>query len=140
MKHVFWILVSLPIQKTHSVGCARRDGWSRPLPHCAPRPMIFFFPYCYPSSLISSYFQSDFNCQKSDPFPPEHGTDFQSNMGHHFHSNMGLFLSLLLCRYSGFATLIRMAVKFKKSRGATTQIRYFFYISYYFLLGGFVTA
>lgn len=122
--HVFWILVSLPIQKTHSVGCARREWWSIPLPHCAPRPMIFFFPYCYPSSLIPSDRQSDFNRQKSDPFPIKHGT----------------FLSLLLCRYSGFATLIRMAIKFKKSRGATTQIRYFFYISYYFLLGGFVTA
>ena len=33
-----------------------------------------FFPYCYPSSLIPSYFQSDFNRQKSDPFATEHGT------------------------------------------------------------------
>lgn len=130
--HVFWILVSLPIQKTHSVGCARREWWSIPLPHWRSPTDDSFFPFCYPSSLITSYFQSDFNPQKSDPFPPEHGT--------HFQSNMGLFLSQLLCRYSGFATLIRMAIKFKKVAERQHKDGISLYISYYFLLGGFVTT
>ena len=33
MKHIFWIIALLHIQKTHSVGCARREWWSIPLPH-----------------------------------------------------------------------------------------------------------
>ena len=99
---------------------------------------IFFFPWV---KIFTSWnFPVWFHQTASPISTVKNQTHFHPNMGHHFPTSMGLFLSLLLCRYSGFATLIRMAIKFKKSRGATTQIRYFFYISYYFLLGGFVTA
>ena len=127
MKHIFWIIALLHIQKTHSVGCARREWWSIPLPHCAPRPMILSFPL-----VLFPWVKSRSEHCAGHPFPPEHGT--------HFHTSMGLFLSQLLCRYSGFATLIRMAIKFKKVAERQHKNGISLYISYYFLLGGFVTA